>query len=255
MIAGGSSYYDDPVEMTEVIELVKTNSTPSFGQLPSRRFSAVGAMFGNAPILCGGWGGDMLSCYDSCISFLNSQWSQSHSMKQKRSYPVGVQINSTTFWILGGYYRSGSNDVNHDSTEFIIEGQTNAVSGPKLPLALSKMCVVKLSDEEIFVIGGWDGNIERNEVWIYNPQNGFARNQGPSLKNRRNAHACSTMRDGEKTFIIVAGGWNGAARMEMDSVEIYNPTDNAWNSGKTFPPPQPKIKSFIYLHISISNPK
>ena len=41
-------------ELTEVVELVKTNSTPSFGNLPSQRYVAVGAMFGNAPILCGG---------------------------------------------------------------------------------------------------------------------------------------------------------------------------------------------------------
>ena len=53
-------------EMTEVIELIKTNSTPSSGQLPSQRVGAVGAMFGNAPILCGGYSG---TYFDSCISF------------------------------------------------------------------------------------------------------------------------------------------------------------------------------------------
>ena len=47
-VAGGSN------ELTEVVDLVKTNSTPSFGNLPSYRRGAVGAMFGNAPILCGG---------------------------------------------------------------------------------------------------------------------------------------------------------------------------------------------------------
>ena len=43
--------------MTEVVELVRTNSTFSFGQLPSRRDTAVAAMFGNAPIFCGGFDG------------------------------------------------------------------------------------------------------------------------------------------------------------------------------------------------------
>ena len=90
------------------------------------------------------------------------------------------------------------------------------------------MCAVKLSEQEIFVIGGWDGSSDRNEVWIYDPQNGFARNQGPSLNNGRYSHSCSTIRDGGETVIVVAGGVND---MHLDSVEIYDPTDNIWNSG------------------------
>ena len=226
LIAGGS--IDDlPDELTEVVELVKTNSTPFFGQLPSKRDKAVGAMFGNAPILCGGWDGS--SILDSCISFQNSQWSQSHSMNDKREYAAGVQINSTTFWILGGeHYAEG---VWLDSTEFIFQGQTNGVPGPLLPYGLAYMCVVKLSEQEIFVIGGLDGITSyRNEVWIYDPQNGFAKRQGPSLNVARCQHSCGTVRNGDKTFIIVAGGWNGR---KLDSVEIYDPTDHTWHSGKT----------------------
>ena len=128
LIVGGSV-------LTEVVELVKTNSTPSFGQLPSLRYNAVGAMFGNAPILCGGRDGS--SYLDTCISYQNSQWSQSHSMNEKQSYPAGVQINSTTFWILGGY-NNGSSLL--DSTEFIIKGQTNGVPGPKITYGLIEMC-------------------------------------------------------------------------------------------------------------------
>ena len=93
------------------------------------------------------------------------------------------------------------------------------------------MCAVKLSEEEIFVIGGFDGANRRNEVWIYDPKNEFEKKPGPPLNTNRSYHACSTMRDGEKTLIVVAGGvetmWD-----EIDSVEIYDPTDNIWHSGK-----------------------
>ena len=68
-------------------------------------------------------------------------------------------------------------------------------------------------------------------MWIYHPQNGFARHQGPSLNTKRCCHSCGTMRDGEKTLIIVAGGWKGEDN--LDSVEIYNTTDNTWHSGKS----------------------
>ena len=73
------------------------------------------------------------------------------------------------------------------------------------------------------------------------PQNGFARNQGPSLNMKRAEHSCSTMRDAEKIFIVAAGGYNGAY---LDSVEIYDPTDNTWHSGKTNFLPEKKTLIF-----------
>lgn len=225
-----------PTEMTEVVDFAKTNSAPSFGQLPARRQGAVGAMIGNAPLLCGGCVEFIDGPYfDSCISYQNSQWSQSHSMNKKRAFPAVVQINSTTLWILGGSEQYSSNtDFASDTTEFIIKGQTNGVPGPKLPYGLYKMCAVKLSEEEIFVIGGYSvGNEIRNEVWIYNPHNGFSRNQGPSLNTRRGDLSCSTMTDGETTFIIVAGGYN--LPDYLSSVEIYSPIDKEWYSGKKNP--------------------
>ena len=51
------------------------------------------------------------------------------------------------------------------------------------------------------------------------PQNGFARTPGPSLTTARYYHSCSTMRDGEKTLIVVAGGYNNNGG-RLDSVEI-----------------------------------
>ena len=228
MLAGGNLDGEDQDELTEVVELVTTDSTPSFGQLPSARPGALGAMFGNDPILCGGGDANDGAALDSCISFKNSQWSQSYSMNQKRSEAAGVQINSTTFWILGGMTDS---DVT-DSTEFIIQGQHNGVPGPKLPYILRFMCVVKRSEEEIWIIGGGSGAI-RNDVWIYNPQNGFARNRGPSLNTKRRYHSCSTMRNGEKTLIVVAGGDDG--HNDLKSVEIFDPSGYSWHSGNKFP--------------------
>ena len=217
MIAGGSI----GSTMTEVVELDKTNSTPSFGRLPSKLIGAVGTMLGNAPILCGGHNGSY-KIYDICISYQqDSGWIQSNSMIAARYYAAGLMLNTTTLWILGGVGQMGS-------TEFIIQGQTNGVHGPKLPYGMRSMCALKISENEIFVIGGYDGSNYRNEVWIYDPQNGFARTQGPSLTTKRRGHSCSTMKDGKKTLIIAAGGYNGVG---LDSVEIYDPTDNTWHSG------------------------
>ena len=227
LIAGG--FVDGAAyNMTEVFDLVKTSSSPSFGQLPSPRTEAVGTILGNAPLICGGSeGGGSFPLY-TCISYYqDSQWTQSNYMDDARQHAAGVNVNSTKFWILGGYQLSGNS---LDSTEFIIQGQTNGVPGPKLPYALRGMCAIKFTNNEIFVIGGRDSDGGyRNEVWIYDPQNGFARTQGPSLTTARGFHSCSTMEDSKKTLIVVAGGYDG---YQLDSVEIYNPTDNTWHSGK-----------------------
>ena len=223
MIAGGG------FRKTEVVELVKTNSTPSFGQLPSIRRNPVGTMLGNAPLLCGG--NELSSRLDTCISYYqDSEWIISNLMVETRTSAVGVKVNTTTFWILGGY--DGFSIL--DSTEFINQGQANGVPGPKLPYELGFMCAVKRSENEIFVIGGVADSDYTKDVWIYDPQNGFARTQGPSLTTERGYHSCSTMKDGKKTVLITAGGRNknNGRNVRLDSVEIYDPTDNTWHSGK-----------------------
>ena len=228
LIAGGYDSGDpDHYYSTEVVELIKTNSTPSFGNLPLYRKQAVGAILGNAPILCGGYDAPHdYSSLDSCVSFQNAKWTQSHSMTERRVGSAGVKINSTTFWILGGYTYYDYTSHELDSTEFIIQGQSNGVTGPKLPYNWTNMCAVKRSENEIFVTGGYFSK----EVWIYDPQNGFERKQGPSLTIERESHSCSTMRNGEETLIVVAGGRVGFA---LKDVDIYDPTRNKWRRGKS----------------------
>ena len=45
----------------------------------------------------------------------------------------------------------------------------------------------------------------------------------------RQLHSCSAYKDGGKTMIIAAGGSNGKG---LDSVEIYDPSNNKWHFGK-----------------------
>ena len=128
LIAGGYEDHNHTSDSTEIVEFLKTNSTPSFGKLPFARQLAVGVMFGNNPMVCGGSDapGGTGNSFDACVSFQNSQWIQSHTMNEKRFRAAGVQINSTTFWILGG---TGSGDL--DTTEFIIQGKY-VLNGPRI---------------------------------------------------------------------------------------------------------------------------
>ena len=227
MIVGGNGVG------TEVFQFIESNSTTNYGELPKQRYDAIGSILGDVPILCGGNYPLYHGAYNDCITFENSKWDTSHLLTEYRVSSAGVQINYTSFWILGG----GGESSYLNSTEFIIQGETNGIPGPRLPYNMSKMCVAKLSETEIFVIGG--ENREQGistDVWIYNPQNDFEKMQGPSLNDSRKRHSCSILRDGEKTQIVVAGG-EGRKGMDLgplNSVEIYDPIDNAWHYGNCF---------------------
>ena len=55
------------------------------------------------------------------------------------------------------------------------------------------------------------------------------------------------MRNGEKTVIIAAGGYNYG--QFLDSVEIYDPTDNTWYSGKS----NSLLEKITYINLIFSN--
>ena len=226
MIVGGNGVG------TEVFQFIVSNSIPIYGELPEERYDAVGTIFGDSPVLCGGktQGEGNGDYHDNCITFVNSTWDKSHLLTENRVYSAGVQINYTSFWILGG----GNYYPYLNSTEFIVQDNSNGISGPTLPYNMSKMCAVKLSEEEIFVIGGWI-NYQgiSSKVWIYNPQKKFERKPGPSLNQSREKHSCSILRNEEKTQIVVAGGYGkiGTDTVALNSVEIYDPIDNAWHYG------------------------
>ena len=55
------------------------------------------------------------------------------------------------------------------------------------------------------------------------------------------------MKDGEKTIIIAAGGWNNG--LYLDSVEIYDPTNNIWYSGKS----NSLLEKITYINLIFSN--
>ena len=151
LIAGGFSEDSWTLDNTEIVEFVKTNSTPSFGKLPSRLQAAVGTMLGNSPMLCAGSDGPTGNgpTFDSCLSFQNSQWSQSHTMDDKRQKTAGVKINSTTFWILGGY--SGTSFTQSDTTEFIIQGKY-VLNGPNFHMIHTPAMHITLSIKVVIVV-------------------------------------------------------------------------------------------------------
>ena len=148
---------------TQVIDMKSSSSVPSFGDIPSKRRNSVGGLLGSTPILCGGCYLNFTCRDSSCITFKNSKWTKTHEMTTKRGRAASVQLNSTTLWILGG--RKADQDY-LDSTEFIRADSSFGLQGPKLPKAMHSFCVIKYSEQQVFIIGGRRGNKRLNKVYI-----------------------------------------------------------------------------------------
>ena len=231
LIAGGYAHGYAHGVSTEVIDL--SNSQPmdpdTFGDLPTKFVHHVGGLLGSNPILCGGKDKD-----DSCFSWKktvdsSSQWTETHTMTTKRFAPASIELNSTTMWIIGG--QNVDNDEVIDSSEFVGLDSNVGKIGPKLPYGVVMPCLVKKSQDQVYMIGGYDSSYSvLNKVLIFNPTNGFTHMEGPSLITKRARHHCGLMTNGQKTKIVVAGGRgeNGY----LSSVEIFDPIENNWSPGK-----------------------
>jgi len=123
------------VKATEVLDFSNSNLTkPSFGVIPEVRVGAVGAYLNDQPIICGGDDGYWQNAYDTCLTFDDSRWSQTHKLTTIRTAAASVLLNETTLWILGGLDNNGDR---LDSTELINANEENGIPGKELPVAMN----------------------------------------------------------------------------------------------------------------------
>ena len=113
-----------------------------------------------------------------------------------------------------------------------------AIDGPRMPITLSRSCVVKYNDTSIYILGGIQNKYpeynDRN-VWIASISDEITFSQGPSMLQGRYYHACGTISFGNKNLIIVAGGMTPLTSPKNSgvtlSVEILDPSTNRWVQG------------------------
>ena len=75
-------------------------------------------------------------------------------MVQNRFWASSVVFNESTLWIVGGLDK---NDTALATTEFISVDRGPTL-GPELPFSIRGHCMIKLSDNSIYVIGGYQKN-------------------------------------------------------------------------------------------------
>lgn len=217
MVATGNP--TSSAKKTEVIDPRSDDVTcQALEDYPLSVAGATGALIDEQfPLICGGYSG---SARDECYVIGTS--SVQATMLYTRYYASNVAINSTHLLIMGGYGNSGR----LKTTEVVSIGQ-KSVAGPDLPHDLSYHCSQKINDTTAILIGGYSSSTSyEREVWFLDLIS-YKWTAGPSLKNGRRYHACSTFEDDYgNTFVIASGGENAPR-----SVEILNVNGQNWIEG------------------------
>jgi hypothetical protein len=188
--------------------------------------AAVGGLLNQVdPLVCGGE--RTKSCY------VVNQPGQALEMLEERLFSASLTLNSTHLWITGGI---NGNSKDLQTSELVSIGQPS-VKGPDLPYAVYKHCLVGVNSSTALLCGGYNsahGGV-LNECHYMDWEH-YSWSQGPSMITKRIDHSCAIFKSAAHqggNVVIAAGGYNNVD-LDLDSVEILDPTTNTWNEGKIY---------------------
>jgi len=170
---------------------------------------------GRQLVVCGGG-----STETSCISWIRGQdeWTHYATLSQERILHAAVSIKERIF-ILGGV------DNSMKTGEIVGDG------GRELTLQNSGWATCALVWEDGFLtIGGYGNSVWHGKVDRYDSE-GKYKDSLPDLATPRSGHGCTSFITNGEQALLVAGGWDGSARLA--STEIYS--NGVWRPGGNLP--------------------
>ena len=216
----------------------------------AERYSAIGGLLQNKPVICGGGHDGYQNVHSTAVSqdyFILGTTHLELQMLEKRKYAASIVLNEQ-LWITGGG-AGGLSLFLLGTTEFISLNQP-PVQGPKLPFTIANHTMVQVNSETIYIIGGKQNGLDSNKTWIVDPTDNFKIREGPTLKNKRCGHFCNKMKINGKVYIVVAGGY--VERDFMDTV--YGDMLLYYDSVEILDTAVPELGWFIGMNYEINIP-
>ena len=164
--------------------------------------SAVGALLGDHPVVCGGCDLTTNIGSNKCYKLDETKQYTEFATMQKPRFHAGIIPHEKGLWITGGIdeYSTATK-----TTEFIL-ASGNSIRGPDLPSGLMKHAMSKLNSSTSMIINEY-------ESWYFD-HNTEAFSGGPRLLEYRYGHTAGLIKDSvytEEKRILVAGGYIGTA--------------------------------------------
>ena len=233
MIVTGETYSSKKTT-TEIIDVIDGKICADLADFPVEIGYSVGANLQGAPTVCGGWiNGNGKS--DKCYQFIDDAWQESATMNRTRGFAAGI-IYDKKFHIFGG------NDGSTKKSTEIVSANGMVIDGPDLPTGNYGPEITYINATVSILSGGgqYDANADISysfdQTWYYNHATQEFK-PGPTLLEKRNAHASATIIDKiTKTNIpVVSGGItmagnSGNTYVMLDSTELL--IHGEWQAGK-----------------------
>jgi len=173
------------------------------------------AVWGNFLLLTSN-GDNILSCggypyYKNCynLDIAGQRWDQHSTLTQERLYTTAVTMPN-------GVYIFGGN--RSPTTSDFLPKNNNGVwwAGPTITNGFKDGCGVKISPEELLLIGG-EGTEDR--IMSFNTRTNLFSTLG-SLQQGRNRHSCTLLNN----LILVVGGYSGSSLSSTEIIPLANGT-------------------------------
>jgi N-acetylneuraminic acid mutarotase len=131
-------------------------------------------------------------------------------------------MNDSTILLTGGL-STISSALEYPTTNYLFNTNTNTFTpAGNLPIGVINHTSTLLSNGEVLITGGFDGNQARNEVYVFNLQNGW-RTLSSSLSVAVSSHR-AVLVNGK---VYIYGGFNIPLFEFSDKLDVYDPTFDA----------------------------
>ena len=158
--------------------------------------------------------GEILACgglnnEQKCLELKDNQWKEHSNLNKKRYRASAVSMKN------GVYIFSG--DKTKNTWEWLPDGENKWQIGTcSIPNTFEEGCAVKINDEEILLIGGWQ---TFKRVLKFNTTSQQFQSLGDVLNQGRAGHACVLFND----KIIVSGGHIAGRRLSStETIDVHD---------------------------------
>ena len=259
LIASGMKNYNaDPALITEIIDLLDESNickpVPDFPiYIDTSTGGVVKVLNRYAALICGF---PYLIVDYPCVALYEDSTTVI-GMTFQRIQSQGIVINNTNLWVTGGLASIEGTLPLKDvlsSTELIDAEYKTHTPGPELPSKLYSHCVLSIDPNLAMIVGGYEGNtrdeaVPTKKTYFYDLQTNHW-TPGPDLNTARADLACSVLKVGADTYVIVTGGSIGTfwEPNPLKSTEILSMTSQQWISGPDLPLPLSKHSMVTVLN-------
>jgi N-acetylneuraminic acid mutarotase len=138
---------------------------------------------------------------------------------QGREQMQSTLINDSTVLLTGGL-STISSALNYPTTTYLYNTNTYTFTlVGNLPNGIINHTSTLLSNGEVLITGGFDGNAARNEAYVFNLQNGW-RTLPATLSLAVSAHGALLL----NSKVYIYGGFNIPLFQFSDKLDVYDPT-------------------------------